>query len=114
LSKKGWLFNNDVSNQTYKGLSDGFNQNYWLWSMAIAKKILKDQKGELRLSVFDLLKENQSIARTVSETYIEDVNTKVLQQYFLLTFTLNLRNFGKAPARPQNFDPSRMGEFRRN
>lgn len=114
LSKNGWLFNNDIANQTYKGLSDGFNQNYWLWSMAVAKKFLKDQKGELRLSVFDLLKQNQSIARTVSETYIEDVNTKVLQQYFMLTFTLNLRNFGKAPAMPQNFDPGMMRDFRRN
>lgn len=113
LSKNGWLFNNDVANQTYKGLSDGYNQNYWLWSMAVAKKFLKDQRGELRLSVFDLLKQNQSIARTVSETYIEDVNTKVLQQYFMMTFTLNLRNFGKAPARPQNFEMRGMGgDFR--
>lgn len=113
LSKKGWLFNNDVINQTYKGLTDGFDQNYWLWSMAVAKKFLKDQKGEIRLSVFDLLNQNQSISRTITETYIEDVNTRVLQQYFLLTFTLNLRNFGKAPARQNN--PSQWNrDFRRS
>ncbi|TAL48421.1 MAG: hypothetical protein EPN92_03710, partial [Chitinophagaceae bacterium] len=99
LSKKGWLFNNDISNQTYNGLSTGYNQNYWLWNMAVAKKFLKNQRGELRLSVFDLLNQNQSITRTVSETYIEDVNTKVLKQYFMLTFTYSLKNFGKAPAR---------------
>ena len=113
LSKKGWLFNNDILNQSFKGLSDGFNQNYWLWSMAVAKKFMKDQRGELRLSVFDLLDQNQSIVRTVSETFIEDVNTRVLRQYFLLSFTLNLKNFGKAPERP-NFNPNMMGDFRRN
>ena len=112
LNKKGWLFNTDVTNQLYSGLSDGFNQSYWLWNMAVAKKIFKDQKGEIRLSVFDLLKQNQSITRTVSETYFEDVNTKVVKQYFMLTFTYNLKNFGKAPAR--NFNQNQMGDFRRN
>ena len=119
LSKKGWLLNNDLSYQSYSGLSDGFNQKYWLWSMAVAKKIFKKQQGEVRLSVFDLLKQNQSIVRTISETYLEDVNTKVVQQYFMLTFTYNLKNFGKAPARQQqnNFFQQQqggMGDFRRN
>ena len=114
-NKKGWVFNTDLTNQLYSGLSDGFNQSYWLWNMAIAKKILKGQKGELRLSVFDLLNQNQSIYRTVSETYIEDVTTQVVKQYFMLTFTYNLKNFGKAPARQNNFNPGGgMGNFRRN
>jgi hypothetical protein len=81
--------------------------------MAVAKKFLKNQRGELRLSVFDLLDQNQSITRTVTETYIEDVNTRVIQQYFMLTFTLNLKNFGKAPARQNNPNRQGMGDFRR-
>jgi len=113
LSKNGWLFNTDLSNQIYSGLSDGFNQSYWLWNMAIAKKILKGQKGEIRLSVFDLLDQNQSISRNVTETYFEDVTTMVLKQYFMLTFTYNLKNFGKAPARP-NFNQNQGDFFRRN
>ena len=63
LSKNGWFFQNDLNNQYYSGLSQGFNQNYWLWNMGAGKKILKDQKGELKLSVFDLLKQNRSITR---------------------------------------------------
>lgn len=114
LSKKGWLFNTDLTNQLYSGMSDGFNQSYWLWNMAVAKKLFKGQKGEIRLSVFDLLNQNQSITRTVSDLYIEDMNTKVVQQYFMLTFTYNLKNFGKAPAR-QNFNQNQGGDFfRRN
>ncbi|HEX6845541.1 MAG TPA: outer membrane beta-barrel protein, partial [Chitinophagaceae bacterium] len=113
LTKKGWLFNTDLTNQLYSGLSDGYNQNYWLWNMAIAKKILKDQKGEIRLSVFDLLDQNQSITRNVTETYFEDVFTKVVEQYFMVTFTYNLKNFGKAPARP-NFNQGGGDFFRRN
>lgn len=94
LSKSGWLFQNSLNNQMYRGLTDDFNQNFWLWNMSVGKKFLKDQKGELRLTVFDLLKQNQSIARVTTETYIEDTQTRVLQQYFMLTFSYRLRNFG--------------------
>ncbi len=102
LSKNGWFFQNDLQNQYYSGLSQGFNQNYWLWNMGAGKKILKDQKGELKLSVFDLLKQNRSINRNVTGEYIEDVQSQVLQQYFMLTFTYNLRNFGTAASRAAN------------
>jgi hypothetical protein len=114
LNKKGWFFQNDISNQVYKGLSDGFNQNYWLWNMGLGKKFLKDQKGELKFSVFDLLKQNQSITRTSTESGIQDVQNKVLRQYFMLTFTYKLKNFGTPPANNNNreresFGPARMG-----
>jgi hypothetical protein len=33
--------------------------------------------------------------RTVSGAYIQDAQTQVLRQYFMLTFTYKLKNFGK-------------------
>lgn len=102
LSKKGWFVQNDVNNQSYSGLSAGFNQNYWLWNAAIGKKFLKNKAGELRLSVFDLLKQNRSITRNVTESYVEDVQNQVLTQYFMLTFSYKLKNFGIAKPASQN------------
>ncbi len=100
LSKKGWFLQNDLSYRNYSGMSDGFNQSFTLWNVGIGKKFLKNNAGELKISVFDLLKQNQSIFRTVSENYIEDSQSRVLQQYFMLTFTYNLKNFGTpAPRR---------------
>jgi hypothetical protein len=96
LNKKGWFIQNDINNQSNSGLAAGFNQNYWLWNAAIGKKFLKKKAGELKLSVFDLLKQNQSITRTVTGAYIEDAQSQVLQQYFMLTFTYSLKNFGVA------------------
>ena len=101
LSKSGWFFQNDLTNQIYTGLSSGFNQNYTIWNMSAGKKFLKNQKGELKVSVFDLLKQNKAIVRNVTESYIEDVQYAVLRQYFMLTFTYNLRNFG-TPAKGNN------------
>ena len=95
LTKKGLFLNNDISNQSYKGLTDGFNQNYWLWNIAVGQKFLKNQDGELKLSVFDLLKQNKSITRDVTESYVQDQTNQVLQQYFMLTFTYKLKTFGK-------------------
>jgi hypothetical protein len=46
------------------------------------------------LNVYDLLKQNNSIWRNVSDAYVEDVQTNVLQRYFMLTFTYNIRYFG--------------------
>ena len=98
LTKKGWFLLNDIGNQVYTGLADGFNQNFWLWNASAGKKFLSKQRGELKVTVFDLLKQNQSVSRTVDALYIEDVQTVVLQQYFMLTFTYSLRNFGKPAA----------------
>ncbi len=111
LSKKGWFVQNDVSYQINSGLSAGFNQKFGLWNAAVGKKFLKNQVGELKLSVFDLLKQNQSIVRTVDARYIEDSQSQVLQQYFLLTFTYNLKNFGNA-AKPTGRRENGEGGYR--
>ncbi|MDQ6610364.1 MAG: outer membrane beta-barrel family protein, partial [Bacteroidota bacterium] len=112
LSKSGWFFQNEVTNQIYKGLTQGFNQRYTLWNMSAGKKFLKNQKAELKLTAFDVLKQNQSITRNVTETYIEDVQNQVLRQYFMLNFTYNLKTFGTVPARQTNQNDRRMGDPR--
>ena len=102
LSKNGWFLQNDLNNYLYSGYGSGVDQNFWLWNLAAGKKFLKNRKGELKVSVFDLLKQNISISRDITESYIEDQKNKVITQYFMLTFTYNLRNFGTAAARTFN------------
>ncbi|RYY94175.1 MAG: TonB-dependent receptor, partial [Chitinophagaceae bacterium] len=102
LSKTGWLLNTDVNNQYFSGYSTLPSTAYTLWNLAVGKKIGKDRRGDIRLSVFDLLGQNQSIVRTVTDYGIENQQTQVLQRYFMLTFTYNLRNFGTAAARAAN------------
>jgi len=100
----GFVFRTSLDHQLYSGLSEGFDQNYWLWNMGLAKKLFKNQRGEVQLSVFDLLKQNTSIRRNITEAYIEDLETEVLQQYVMLTFTYQIRNFGSAPERQERED----------
>lgn len=93
LLDNGIIFRTTLTHQLYEGLSEDFNQNFWLWNASIGTKLFKNDQGELAISVFDLLKQNNSIARTVTETYIEDLQTQVLQRYVMLNFTYNLRHF---------------------
>jgi outer membrane receptor protein involved in Fe transport len=102
---KGFVIQSDVNNQSYRGLGQGYNQNFTLWNASVGKKFLKNNAGELKLTVFDILKQNNSISRNVTETYVQDVTSRVLTQYAMLTFTYTLKNFGKMPV--QNNDRRR-------
>ncbi len=93
LFGKGFLLQSEAVNQMYAGLGSGFNQNFTLWNAGIGYKFLKKQAGELRFNVFDLLKQNNSISRTINTAYIEDAQNQVLGRYYMVTFTYNLRNF---------------------
>ena len=87
------MFNTDLNHYLYTGLSESFNQSFFLWNAAFGYKFLKNRSLDARLSVFDILNQNRSISRIVTETYIEDNYTQVLQQYFMFTLTYTLRNF---------------------
>lgn len=88
-----WVWRSDISYLMYRGLGEEFNQDYALWNMNVGRKFLKNNLGELTLSVFDLLKQNDNIIRNVSGNYVEDLRTNTLTRFFMLTFTYNLRNF---------------------
>jgi hypothetical protein len=92
---KGIIYRLDLNHQINTGLSDGFNANFTLMNMSIGKKIFTNQRGEISLMVYDLLGQNANVRRNISETFIEDVQTNVLQRYFMVSFTYNLRRFSK-------------------
>ena len=90
---KGIVYSSDLTYQYYSGLSARYTDNFVLWNMGLAKKFFKDQSGELKFSAYDVLKQNSSYSRTVTESYVQDSQNMVLGQYFLVTFTYKLRNF---------------------
>lgn len=112
---KQFVLRTEINHQLYDGLSQGFNQNYWLWNAGIGKKLFKNQRGEIQLTVFDLLGQNTNINRTVTELYIEDLQTQVLQRFVMVNFIYNLRSFtGNAGNFPQRMPPGGRPPFLRN
>ena len=99
---KGLVFRSGLTHQFYEGLGEEFENNFLIWNIGIGKKLLKNERGELTLSVVDLLKQNQSVNRNVTELYIQDIESNVLQRYAMLTFTYNFRNFKTGKKKTRN------------
>ncbi|MES2775422.1 MAG: TonB-dependent receptor [Bacteroidota bacterium] len=89
----GITLTNEVDYTINSGRAAGFNPRIALWNASLAKGILKDNKGELKLSVYDLLNQNTGVTRNTTSNYIEDQTYTVLKRYFMLTFTYNLSKF---------------------
>jgi hypothetical protein len=74
---------------------DGFDKSSFLWNAEFSYLLLK-RKAELKLTGFDLLKQNNNMDRRMGNNYIEDTQSNNLQQYFLLGFSYNFNKLGKS------------------
>lgn len=92
---KGFVFNTNLQNVLYTGIAQGFNQNYFLWNAELGYKFMKNKSLEVKFGAYDMLNQNNGIARSVTETYVEDSRSLVLKRYLLLTVTYTLRQFKK-------------------
>jgi len=107
---KGLVYRTELTHQYNSGLSAGVDNSYLLWNMSLGKKVFKSRQGEISLSVNDLLQQNLSVERNITADYVEDVQATVLQRFFMLTFTYNLRNFkGGTPPDPEQSKTRRWG-----
>lgn len=90
---KGIVFQTEYLNTYYNGLSSSYNQNISLLNAALGYKFLKNKQAEIRLTVYDILNQNNSIQRTNTDSYIQDTQTNALNRYYMLTFTYNFKKY---------------------
>jgi len=72
----------------------GLQKNFYRINAAVTYLFLKNDRAQLKFSIFDLLNQNISNYRTIRENIVEDYQTTVLNRYGLVTLTYNIRNFG--------------------
>jgi hypothetical protein len=106
-----YFIRNDLAYYYNTGLSADVNRAFYLWNVGIGMYIFSDKSGVLKFEINDVLNQNESLNKTISETYIEEKSNRVLRQYFLLTFTYNLKIFGGGSPPPERDD--RHGRDRR-
>ncbi len=75
-------------------ITGGFQKSAWFWNATLAYSLFKDQ-GILSLKAYDILNQNTNSRRTATENYIEDSESTVLQQYFMLSFSWKFNTLGK-------------------
>jgi hypothetical protein len=90
----GLVLNNTFNYTINSGRADGFNTSIPFWNASLGKSFMKNKRAEVKLSVFDLLNQNQGVSRNANQNYIEDTRYNVLQRYFLLSFTFSLNKAG--------------------
>ncbi|MCO6483842.1 MAG: outer membrane beta-barrel protein [Flavobacteriales bacterium] len=89
----GWVLENQVNYEHYNGLGADYDRDALVWNAAIGRKFLKNDALELRVTAYDILGRNVSVTRDVTDTYILNTATNMLQRYFLLSLRHNLRVF---------------------
>lgn len=75
----------DASFTQRSGLANGFNQHFTIWNASITKAFLSNKAFEITIKGYDLLNENIAVNRNTTSTYVEDVNSLTLGNYFMLT-----------------------------
>lgn len=65
-------------------------QNAAVWNGAVIKRVINN-KGELKLSVYDILNCNNNFSQTMGDNYIETIEKDVVKRMFILSFVYRFR-----------------------
>ena len=92
---KTWSISTSFDVRFYSGDQFSDNEIVPLWKFSLSKYVFKDRRGEIKLSVFDVLDENQGISRTSNLNYIQEIKSNALEQYVMLSFVYAIKGFGQ-------------------
>jgi hypothetical protein len=88
----GIVLREEVNHNLQTNVPSAYESDVVLFNSSIGKKFLKDGRGDLRLTVTDVLEQNESVSRTVTESYVQDSRDLTLHRYTQLVFTYSFRN----------------------
>jgi len=77
--------------QIFQNQRFGFDQRLPILNLSMYRIFLKDNRGELRLSVYDLFRRNLGVNQTGALNFVTTERVQTLSRYFMLSFTYNMR-----------------------
>lgn len=100
---KGWFVKSTLRYTFLKNERFGIDQNIPILNFSVYKQLLKGNKGEIRLSLYDALNRNIQISQNTSVSRVFRSETPSLARYFMLSFSYNIRGMKSTVGRDQNW-----------
>lgn len=82
------------------GYSSGLNKNEYIWNAQISKTLLNN-KATLRFKIYDILRQQSNLTRSISETMMSDTQYNTLGSYFMFHFVYRINTLGGKDMRKQ-------------
>ena len=92
-------FNARFNYNSYVNNQFGFDQKQPILNLSVYKIVLKNKRGEVRLTANDVFKKNLGISQSATSNYYMETRTRTLSRYFMLSFTYNMRGMSASVKR---------------
>ncbi len=90
---ENWVIGNDFDYSTNSNMAPGYKKNFYFWNASVGYSFFQKQ-FTAKVKVYDLLNQNQSVQRLITDTYIEDREDLILKRYVMFSLTWKLNKFG--------------------
>jgi hypothetical protein len=87
---KNYQFNNNFSYYKYNSETTSFSQTIPIWNISFSRFLLKNNVGELKIGVNNLLDQSISVNQTATANYLQQTTSNNLGRYFMVSFTYAL------------------------
>ena len=88
---RGIVVRQELNHNLQSGVTSAYGQDIVLWNTTIGKKLLKGDKGEIRVTATDALDQNRSVTRSITEAYVQDSRDRTLGRYVQAVFTYTFK-----------------------
>ncbi len=95
---ENWIFGNDFGYNYNSNIASGFRKDFFMWNMSLAYSFLK-KRMTAKIKIYDVLNQNTSNSRQISDVAIIDTEDIILQQYVMLSLSYKLENFAGKPSK---------------
>ncbi|MRT91996.1 TonB-dependent receptor [Ancylomarina sp. 16SWW S1-10-2] len=99
---KDFIFRTNASNNYQNNYSTHNQDIVWHLNLGLSSKVFKNKRGEISLTAYDLISQEDERSHIVKEMYTSDNYTNKLTNFYMLTFSYKLRD-GKVKERRKSY-----------
>ncbi|SMO71786.1 Outer membrane protein beta-barrel family protein [Chryseobacterium rhizoplanae] len=94
ILKGRFVFGNDFEYNTNSNIAPGFKKDFYFWNTSLGYSFYKKQ-FTAKVKIYDVLNQNQSIKRTITDSYFEDREDLILKRYIMFSISMKLNKFAE-------------------